>query len=112
MPYKDPDIRRAYNIAYQRVYHRRHKAEHIEKNRVRKYNARTYLKRLKRERPCVECGEADFRCLDFHHSNGHEKLANLSHLATDGATIDRLNRELQKCVVLCKNCHAKEHFKR
>jgi|GEM_PF-1202364 5-methylcytosine-specific restriction endonuclease McrA len=32
-------------------------------------------------------------------------------MATDGAAIASLERELRKCIVLCKNCHAKEHFK-
>jgi len=112
MPYGNPLARRAYNIAYQRVYYRNHKPEYIEKNRVRKKKARKYLENLKKVHPCAICGESDSRCLDFHHSIAHEKVAELSQLATDGASIDRLDRELDKCIVLCKNCHAKEHFKR
>ena len=112
MPYKDPITRRAYNLAYQRAYYLRYKERYLAKNRVRKKNARTFLEHLKRANPCTVCGESDFRCLDFHHSEGREKVAGLSYLATDGATIGRLNRELEKCVILCKDCHAKEHFKR
>jgi len=112
MPYRDPETRRTYNLAYQRSYYRRHKAEYLSKNRRRKNDARTYLRNLKKATPCAICGESDFRCLDFHHSRDHRKVTGLSELATDGAAIDRIDRELRKCVVLCKNCHAKEHFKR
>ena len=112
MPFKDPGIRRAYNVAYQRAYYRRHKLRYLQKNRLRKRVARRYLENLKRARSCMVCGESDFRCLDFHHSSGAEKVAGLSQLATDGAAITRLDKELEKCVVLCRNCHAKEHFKR
>ncbi len=112
MPYKNPSVRRSYNIVYQRVYYRLHKPTFIEKNRARKRAARDYLESVKRKRSCVVCGESDFRCLDFHHLNGRDKWAGLSELATDGAAIERLNRELAKCTVLCRSCHAKEHFKR
>jgi hypothetical protein len=112
MPFKDRRVRQAYNIAYQHAYYRRHKLLYLQKNRLRKRTARNYLANLKRARSCTVCGESDFRCLDFHHSSGLEKVAGLSQLATDGAAINRLDQELEKCVVLCKNCHAKEHFKR
>lgn len=111
MPFRDPITKRAYNIAYQKAYYRSHKVEFREKNRLRKRAARLYLQSLKRAVPREVCGETDFRCLDFHHSDDQEKVAGLSELATNGTSIDALVRELEKCNVLCKNCRAKEHFK-
>jgi 5-methylcytosine-specific restriction endonuclease McrA len=111
MPYKDPAKRRAYNLVYQREYYRNHKVEYWLKNRARKRAARQFLSEVKQRNPCARCGESDLRCLDFHHQGIHEKFAELSNMATDGAAIVSLERELQKCIVLCKNCHAKEHFK-
>ena len=112
MPFQDPGVRRSYNIAYRQNYYRNHKLLYLQKSRLRNRTSRKYLEHLKRARSCEVRGESDFRCLDFHHSKSVEKLAGFSQLATDGAAISKLDRELQKCVVLCTNCLAKEHFKR
>jgi len=111
MPFKVERIRRAYQSTYQRKYYSARKAQALERNRRRKKNARRFLWDRKREQPCVQCGESDIRCLDFHHRGDERKAAGLALLATNGAAIRTLERELEKCIVLCKNCHAKEHFK-
>jgi hypothetical protein len=111
MPFKDPAVRRDYNLRYQRLYYERNKAEFIEKNRRRKQDARKFLWERKATRNCAACGETDPRCLDFHHQGRQPKVAGLSQMATDGAAIRSIERELEKCIVLCKNCHAKEHLK-
>lgn len=43
---------------------------------------------------------------DFHHINSFEKEFNIS-----GKTIwnEKLEQELQKCVLLCSNCHREVH---
>jgi len=111
MPYKNPNVRRAYNAAYQPSYCLNHKTAALARQRRRKRDARLYLQARKRAEKCSRCGESDVRCLDFHHRPRHVKVAGLARLATDGAAIKTIERELKKCVVLCKNCHAKEHFK-
>jgi hypothetical protein len=47
-------------------------------------------------------------CYDFHHKNPEEKEFSIS-----GKTwsYDRLKAEVDKCVLLCKNCHAEIHDK-
>ena len=111
MPYKNPVVRHDYNAAYQPRYYRNHRLAALARQKRRKRDARLYLQARKRAAKCARCGESDVRCLDFHHRPGHVKVAGLARLATDGAAIKTLERELEKCVVLCKNCHAKEHFK-
>ena len=111
MPDNSPRVQRRYNAVYQPSYYRSHKRAALARQRRRKRDARRYLLARKRAAKCVRCGESDIRCLDFHHRPGHVKVAGLARLATDGATLQVIDRELKKCVVLCKNCHAKEHFK-
>lgn len=111
MPYKDPQTRRAYNIRYLRVHYRERRSDYIEMNRLRKRAARIFLWELKQSSRCTKCGEPDPRCLDFHHENHLHKSAGLSQMATDGAGLASIRRELSKCVVLCKNCHARTHFR-
>ena len=52
---------------------------------------------------CLLCGyNRCFRALHFHHLNPHEKEFNISEKSTWHA----LHLEIEKCVLLCANCHA------
>lgn len=74
-----------------------------------KYKARnkTYVDNLK-ERGCSKCEEVELCTLDFHHLDEDTKVANISKLVHRGS-FDKLLRELNKCVLLCANCHRKVH---
>lgn len=70
---------------------------------------RDWLYRTKAERGCSRCGESDPRCLDFHHISRDTKYRAVSQLVC--AARETLKREIDKCIVLCSNCHRKETFK-
>jgi len=55
------------------------------------------------------CGESYAGCLDFHHKNPEEKANTVSDLVAKGYGKETILREIEKCVVLCKNCNAKIH---
>ena len=55
---------------------------------------------------CPKCGESFHACLDFHHL--YDKDIDISTMVTL-VSVDRLVAELNKCVVLCSNCHRKLH---
>lgn len=58
--------------------------------------------------PCKDCGEDDIRTLDFHHLGDKRfEIQAFGALATDS---DTLYTEIQKCVVLCSNCHRRRHY--
>ena len=50
-----------------------------------------------------------FVCLDFHHIDPSKKEGNIAKIIT---SISRkfLLSELEKCIVLCTNCHRKVHY--
>ena len=57
---------------------------------------------------CAHCGEDHPACLQFHHPNKDKDIA--------VSTLAMINRkralaEIAKCIPLCANCHAKEHFR-
>lgn len=60
--------------------------------------------------PCVDCGEADLVVLEFDHVRG-EKAANVSKLVHD-KNIARLKAEMEKCEVVCANCHRRRTAQR
>jgi len=65
---------------------------------------RLWINDYKKSHPCQICGEGRIACLDFHHV-GDEKSAKISYLVGDHVTIDRLIEEVDKCIVVCANCH-------
>lgn len=59
---------------------------------------------------CEQCGENHPACLDFHHINPVSKDLEVSALVARGHSIDRIKKEIEKCKVLCSNCHRKLHW--
>jgi hypothetical protein len=58
---------------------------------------------------CLFCGEKDPACLVFHHRNPEEKEQPVSRMVSQGCSIAKIQKEIEKCDVLCENCHAKLH---
>lgn len=56
---------------------------------------------------CCGCSEKDQRCLEFHHLR--DKKFTISYLLTSGHSLEYLKKEIDKCEILCTNCHRKKH---
>jgi len=71
-----------------------------------------WLIEYKKGKICAVCGENYASCLDFHHNSPKEKAGTISDLVAKGYSIETILREIQKCTVLCKNCHVKIHSRK
>lgn len=61
---------------------------------------------IKEATPCVDCGFSFPACaMSFDHLPGTGKVANISDLAKNGCRTQAL-REIEKCELVCLNCHA------
>lgn len=57
---------------------------------------------------CEHCGyDKCMRALEFHHLNPNEKDFGLSRCLSK--SVSSLKKEVDKCILLCSNCHAEEH---
>ena len=56
--------------------------------------------------PCVDCGERGPVILEFDHVKG--KNIAIARLVADGATLNRIQSEIELCEVRCRNCHARK----
>lgn len=56
---------------------------------------------------CVLCGESRLPCLDFHHTD--EKTDSINLLVQRHKSVERLEAEIAKCIVVCSNCHRLIH---
>jgi hypothetical protein len=71
---------------------------------------RKWLDNFKKEGKCCKCGMTDYRCLEFHHRDHNLKEHNITRMITDKVSLERLQREMNKCDLICANCHRIEHF--
>lgn len=77
---------------------RRHRAENKKK-------ALEYL-----GSKCIKCGyNKCLGALDFHHLNPKEKEIAINQALSRHWSWNRLKDELDKCVILCANCHREIH---
>lgn len=60
---------------------------------------------------CKHCGETDPIVLDFHHRDASKKSFNLIGSLCYSRSRENILREVEKCDVLCANCHRKEEYK-
>lgn len=110
----------------QKEYQRKHKKQ------VREYKKQHYIKnqkkiltrikerhlekmdkinQIKQENGCEECGMKNPICLDFHHKNPKTKRFTISFGLNRGFPLKRIMKEIKKCRIICRNCHAVEHSK-
>lgn len=61
------------------------------------------------EHPCVDCAEKDPIVLEFHHVDASRKMDAVARLLDAGWK--NVLREIEKCVVLCANCHRRRTAK-
>lgn len=57
---------------------------------------------------CKFCDESRFPCLDFHHRDSGEKLGTIGQVRHWPQ--DKLLAEIEKCDVVCANCHRWHHY--
>lgn len=75
-----------------------------QSNERRVEEAQRYLYEYLSYSKCADCGEYDFTVLTFHHVRGVKRM-NIADMATRGYSIAAIQDEINKCVVLCFNCH-------
>lgn len=68
------------------------------------------VREYKAAKGCQRCGFSDHRALECHHRDPEEKEFSLAAGVQRGLSVARLQDEMEKCEVLCANCHAIEHY--
>jgi hypothetical protein len=94
------------NKEYQKENACKHRVEYRE-------NLREYVYQYLLTHPCEgylpdgsKCTETDPAVLQFHHVRG-TKTTDVSVLIGRGSSLEKLREEIDKCQVLCSNCHAR-----
>jgi hypothetical protein len=96
-----------YKITRKKSYEA-NKSYYIEKSKRRRIEISDWFFNIKSNLKCELCGFSHVACLDFHHTN-NDKEMEVSKLVSNGSKKKILD-EINKCIVLCSNCHRIHHF--
>lgn len=83
---------------------------HNKQKRTRRSGIREQVIEYKKTLICVGCGFDDYRALQFHHTDDNKEF-NIGDGVGRGYALERIKEEINKCIVLCANCHSIEHYK-
>lgn len=77
---------------------------------IRKYQNKIkfFIRKYKIEKGCKNCSENYWACLEFHHREKNKEF-NIGRIQAKGWGMEKIMIELNKCDVLCSNCHRKLH---
>lgn len=89
----------------------KHKALFQNRASIRRKILRDWCNNYKKSHPCARCGFTDYRALQFHHVDPIQKNFEIGIGIVDRISIEDLQKEVEKCIILCANCHMIEHFK-
>lgn len=78
--------------------------------RTRERNQQLFLEYLKQQK-CTDCGTTDYRVFEFDHI-GNDKRCDVSILVGGGWKWETIKQEIDKCEVVCCNCHRIRTFTR
>jgi len=105
MPYADKEKQKA----FQEEYYRQRKGEWRLRNNARREALKEWFRELTKHNSCEHCGEKNSSCLDYHHIDPSNKYATISKMLADMRSREKILLEMAKCIVVCSNCHRKEH---
>lgn len=93
-----------------RSHYRRNKRRYLDRNNLT-FDRHREIVRQAKSKPCADCGvQYPFYVMDFDHREDVEKTFALNSIQRK--TIKAILREIEKCDVVCSNCHRKRTYAR
>jgi hypothetical protein len=94
----------------ERYHHGNRKAKNLERNKKHRKDITDYINGVKVSLGCSVCGyNKCAQALDFHHINDKEKDLTVSSSKSHIWALERVKKEIEKCIVLCCRCHRELH---
>jgi hypothetical protein len=81
--------------------------QYYKDNKQKFFNRRKWFYDIKSKLKCERCGFSHPAALDFHHKDPTQKSFGIS--ANKHIGEEKILKEIEKCEVLCANCHRIEH---
>ena len=103
--------------AYCKICSCSNRIQYFKDNKKNEMNTRKiYLTKIKKQFIdykktclCSKCKESRWYVLDFHHI-GNDKEYDVADMCQGRASWETIMKEINKCIVLCANCHRELHY--
>ncbi len=114
MPLKDTRERKKYHDAYSKIWYQKrkeiHKKQQYSARNVRRKKNKDYVDKLK-SNSCTDCGKKyPPYVMHFDHLPKYKKIIEIGQMRCWG--IEKIKTEIEKCELVCANCHAERTHKR
>ena len=104
MAYKDKKDQAAASKRHYEANKEKVKARSRKRNIKQRDLNKEYVRKVKTESGCVDCGETNHIVLDFDHITD-DKYKSVSDMVFGYYSIESIQKEIDKCEVRCSNCH-------
>lgn len=98
---------------YSKVHYVKKKEYYLEKasknRRLSRLKLRQFIFDYYSNHPCVDCGENDPVVLAFDHLR--DKFLGISKMLNRSFSLVKIQQEIDKCQVVCANCHKRRTAK-
>ena len=95
---------------YKDQHYKDNSQRYKDKTKQRKTDIREWVQNYKQGLKCEKCQEDRWYVLDFHHKDPETKELCISECVGNKWSIKRIQKEIAKCAVLCRNCHQELHY--
>lgn len=94
----------AYVKGRYKIHQTKYRANAIISKAKRKAAAIDHLTAYLKDKSCTDCGNTDPITFEFDHIKGN-KMASICKLVENGVPWERISKEIEKCELVCANCH-------
>lgn len=92
-----------------KVHYENNKSDYRGRVSTHRVEVRKMIDDIKSKSSCKICEENHPACLQFHHSDPSVKDFEIGKCRSFSK--EKILQEIEKCEVLCANCHAKIHYR-
>ena len=94
---------------YKKRYYKNNSDKLKERACRRRQEIKEWFQEYKQSLSCEKCGIDKWYLLEFHHpdNNKEGEVADMVHAACGK---EKILKEIEKCDVLCANCHRETHY--
>lgn len=93
-----------------KTHYNENKLSYHSRTKIRRGNNSIWMEEYKKSLKCELCPESRPGCITFHHLDPNEKEMDVSLMSSRGISQKRILKEIEKCKVLCFNCHMNLHY--
>ena len=107
-----PEKQKQYNDIYYKKHYKENVQYYLNRNKKRRERLKIRFQPYK-DKPCMDCGIKYPLCvMDFDHRDRKDKIDLVSVMINQGVGEKKILAEIQKCDVVCSNCHRLRTFKK